>query len=86
MHGLQRLFPYIYTDVAEGILLNLRNKWRPSIESVLDLGYMIIRDCIGFLFNQRARHNMCFRFLNIYEQDLSELVSLQAVQGCEDIC
>lgn len=75
MGGLQKEFPYIYTDLVEEMLHNLRSKWRSRIGSHLDLGHMIINTCIGFLFNQRVRYNKRFRFLNIYEQRLSDIVS-----------
>jgi hypothetical protein len=75
MAGMQQVFPYIYTDIAEEMLRNLRDEWRLPITSPLDLGFMIIQQCVGFLFNQRARHNKRFRFLNIYEQQLNEIVS-----------
>lgn len=78
MGGSQQLFPYIYTDLVEEILNNLRSEWRSRIETVLDVGYIIIQDCIGFLFNQRARYNVCFRFLNIYDQQLSEVAASEA--------
>jgi len=76
MAGLQREFPFIYTDLVEELLIQLRNEWRSQITSPLDLGFMIIKECIGFLFNQRVRYNKRFRLLNIYEQQLSEIVSL----------
>ena len=76
MGGMQREFPYIYTDIVEELLGHLRNKWRSPITTQLDLGFMIIKECIGFLFNQRARYNKRFRFLNIYGQQLSDIVRL----------
>jgi hypothetical protein len=75
MAGLQREFPYIYTDVVEELLGQLRSKWRDPITSKLDLAFMIMKECTGFLFNQRSRYNKRFRFLNIYEQQLSDIVS-----------
>ncbi|KAK3371057.1 hypothetical protein B0T24DRAFT_594910 [Lasiosphaeria ovina] len=66
MQGLQQIFPYIYTDIVEGLLASLRSEWRSPIE------------CIGFLFNQRARYNVCFRFLNIYEHQLSKVAACEA--------
>ncbi|KAK3332207.1 hypothetical protein B0T19DRAFT_482542 [Cercophora scortea] len=78
MHGLQRIFPYIYTDIVEGLLMSLRGETRAPIFGVLDLGFLIIQECIGFLFNQRVRYNDCFRFLTIYEQQLSEVAAYEA--------
>jgi hypothetical protein len=81
MGGVQREFPYIYTDVVEEILGHLRSQWRPPITTQLELAFMIIKKCIGFLFNQRSRYNKRFRFLNIYEQQLSDIVSCLPKSG-----
>lgn len=75
MSGIHREFPYIYTDVVEELLQRIRNPSRSPITSPHDFPFMIIKECIGFLFNQRHRYNKRFRFLNIYEQQLSEIVS-----------
>jgi Mg2+ and Co2+ transporter CorA len=78
MDGHSQEFPYFYTDLVQELLLDLRSQWRPPIETVLDLGFMVIQKSIGFLFNQRARYNKAFRFLNIYEQQLSEIAADEA--------
>ena len=75
MAGIQREFPYIYTDIVEELLGELRSKWRSGISSQLDLGFLILTECMGFIFNQRCRYNKRFRFLNVYEQQLSDIVS-----------
>ena len=79
MGGVQKEFPYIYTDVVEEMLGHLRNKWRSPITTSLDMGCMIVNECIGFLFNQRSRHNKRFRFLSIYEEKLSEIVRPKSI-------
>ncbi|RYP80053.1 hypothetical protein DL770_006412 [Monosporascus sp. CRB-9-2] len=76
--GTQQSFPYIYTDLVEELLSALRSKWRTPITTPLQLGFMIVKQCTGFLFNRRARQNRRFRFLNIYEEVLSEIAAKEA--------
>ncbi|KAK0721074.1 hypothetical protein B0H67DRAFT_644242 [Lasiosphaeris hirsuta] len=80
MGGMQREFPYIYTDIAEELLGNLRAKWRSPNMTVLDLSFAIVRQCIGSIFNQRARYNKRFRFLNMYEQKINDIAAEEV--GC----
>ncbi|RYP15322.1 hypothetical protein DL765_005778 [Monosporascus sp. GIB2] len=76
--GTQQSFPYIYTDLVEELLSALRSKWRPPITSPLQLGFMIVKQCTGFLFNRRDRQNRRFTFLNIYEEVLSKIAAKEA--------
>ena len=80
--GIQREFPYIYADAVEELLGALRKRSRDSITTTLaDLVSIIIGECSGFLFNQRSRSDKRFRFLNLYEQEISNAVSTRHAGG-----
>jgi hypothetical protein len=79
--GIQKEFPYIYTDVVEELLGALRNRFRDPITTQADLMSIIIKECSGFLFNQRYRSDKRFRFLNLYEQEISNAVSTRHARG-----
>jgi hypothetical protein len=79
LSGIQREFPYIYTDAVEELLAALRKRPRDlSTTTLADLVSIIIGECSGFLFNEKSRSDKRFRFLNLYEQEISNAVSTRA--------